>query len=86
MDGPVLMHVVTKKGKGYAPAEQNPHIYHGVGPFDTIMNAFDNAVSLGLDDFTIKIKAGSYPEDLLFDEGQWTSFKYQPSYHHGEVP
>ena len=34
MDGPVLMHVVTKKGKGYAPAEQNPHIYHGVGPFD----------------------------------------------------
>ena len=34
MDGPVLMHVVTKKGKGYVPAEQNPHIYHGVGPFD----------------------------------------------------
>ena len=34
MDGPVLMHVVTKKGKGYAPAEQNPHIYHGVGPFE----------------------------------------------------
>ncbi|MEN8686475.1 MAG: 1-deoxy-D-xylulose-5-phosphate synthase [Desulfuromonadales bacterium] len=34
MDGPVLMHVVTKKGKGYPPAEENPHIYHGVGPFD----------------------------------------------------
>ncbi|MEJ2197916.1 MAG: 1-deoxy-D-xylulose-5-phosphate synthase [Desulfuromonadales bacterium] len=34
MDGPILMHVVTKKGKGYAPAEENPHIYHGVGPFD----------------------------------------------------
>ena len=34
MDGPVLMHVVTKKGKGYPPAEQNPSIYHGVGPFD----------------------------------------------------
>ncbi|MDH3454987.1 MAG: thiamine pyrophosphate-dependent enzyme, partial [Desulfuromonadales bacterium] len=36
MDGPVLMHVVTKKGKGFPPAEQNPHIYHGVGPFDPV--------------------------------------------------
>ena len=36
MDGPVLMHVVTKKGKGYPPAEENPHLYHGVGPFDRI--------------------------------------------------
>ena len=34
MDGPVLMHVVTKKGKGYPPAEEKPHLYHGVGPFD----------------------------------------------------
>ncbi len=34
MDGPVLVHVVTTKGKGYAPAEANPSIYHGVGPFD----------------------------------------------------
>jgi len=36
MDGPVLMHVVTKKGKGFPPAEDNPHIYHGVGPFDPV--------------------------------------------------
>jgi 1-deoxy-D-xylulose-5-phosphate synthase len=34
MDGPVLMHVVTKKGKGYPPAEKKPYLYHGVGPFD----------------------------------------------------
>lgn len=32
--GPTLVHVVTKKGKGYAPAEQTPQIFHGVGPFD----------------------------------------------------
>jgi 1-deoxy-D-xylulose-5-phosphate synthase len=32
--GPVLVHVVTKKGKGYTPAEKNPGSYHGVGPFD----------------------------------------------------
>ena len=30
----VLVHVKTQKGKGYAPAEQDPEIYHGVGPFD----------------------------------------------------
>jgi 1-deoxy-D-xylulose-5-phosphate synthase len=34
MDGPVLMHVVTKKGKGYVPAEEKPHLFHGVGPFN----------------------------------------------------
>ena len=32
--GPVLIHVLTKKGKGYGPAESNPSDYHGVGPFD----------------------------------------------------
>ncbi len=32
--GPVLVHVVTTKGKGYKPAEDNPGAYHGVGPFD----------------------------------------------------
>lgn len=32
--GPKLIHVVTKKGKGYAPAEQNPEKFHGVSPFD----------------------------------------------------
>jgi 1-deoxy-D-xylulose-5-phosphate synthase len=32
--GPVLIHAITKKGKGYEPAEKNPGIFHGVGPFD----------------------------------------------------
>ncbi|MDR2573562.1 MAG: 1-deoxy-D-xylulose-5-phosphate synthase [Desulfovibrio sp.] len=32
-DGPVLLHVRTQKGKGYAPAEANPAHYHGVGLF-----------------------------------------------------
>jgi 1-deoxy-D-xylulose-5-phosphate synthase len=31
---PVLLHVVTTKGKGFAPAERNPTVWHGVGPFD----------------------------------------------------
>ena len=33
-DQPVLVHVLTKKGKGYRPAEQRPADFHGVGPFD----------------------------------------------------
>ncbi len=32
--GPTLIHVLTEKGKGYAPAEENPGTYHGLGPFD----------------------------------------------------
>ena len=31
---PVVVHVVTVKGKGYAPAEADPQTYHGVNPFD----------------------------------------------------
>ena len=34
INGPVLIHIVTQKGKGYAPAEENPSVYHGVSPFD----------------------------------------------------
>ncbi|MGL4241234.1 MAG: 1-deoxy-D-xylulose-5-phosphate synthase [Beijerinckiaceae bacterium] len=33
-DGPVLIHVITQKGKGYAPAETAPDNYHGVARFD----------------------------------------------------
>lgn len=32
--GPILIHAVTKKGKGYVYAEKDPHFFHGVGPFD----------------------------------------------------
>ena len=31
---PILIHVRTRKGKGYAPAEKHPDLFHGVGPFD----------------------------------------------------
>ncbi len=34
LDGPQFLHVVTRKGKGFAPAEENPCAYHGVSPFD----------------------------------------------------
>lgn len=34
LTGPVIVHVITKKGKGYRPAELDPERYHGTGPFD----------------------------------------------------
>jgi len=32
--GPLFLHVITQKGKGYKPAEDNPSLYHGLGSFD----------------------------------------------------
>ena len=34
VEGAVLLHVLTKKGKGYSPAEEAPDKFHGIGPFD----------------------------------------------------
>ena len=34
LNEPVVMHVVTQKGRGYVPAEKNPSAFHGVGSFD----------------------------------------------------
>ncbi len=31
---PVLLHVITQKGRGYKPAEDKPHVFHGIGVFD----------------------------------------------------
>ncbi|MFC0220633.1 1-deoxy-D-xylulose-5-phosphate synthase [Pseudochelatococcus lubricantis] len=38
-DGPILVHVVTQKGKGYAPAEAAADKYHGVNTFDVVTGA-----------------------------------------------
>ena len=38
-NGPVLIHVVTRKGHGYPPAEKAPDKYHGVGRFDVVTGA-----------------------------------------------
>lgn len=35
IDGPVLVHTITTKGKGYTFAEDNPGKFHGIGPFDS---------------------------------------------------
>ncbi len=51
LEGPILLHVITTKGKGFAPAEENPGAYHGVGQFDledgnpdiSLADSFSNA-------------------------------------------
>lgn len=41
MRGPILIHVITQKGKGYKFAEENPVVFHGVSPFDKISGIFN---------------------------------------------
>ncbi|MBR4017631.1 MAG: 1-deoxy-D-xylulose-5-phosphate synthase [Oscillospiraceae bacterium] len=36
MRRPVVVHVMTQKGKGYAPAEEHPKLFHGIGKFDPV--------------------------------------------------
>ena len=44
---PVVVHVVTKKGKGYEPAENTPENFHGVGPFNVEDGSFEAGVETG---------------------------------------
>ncbi len=44
-DGPVLIHVITQKGKGYAPAEASDDKYHGVVQFDVVTGAQKKAAA-----------------------------------------
>ncbi|GBC60689.1 1-deoxy-D-xylulose-5-phosphate synthase [Desulfonema ishimotonii] len=74
---PVLLHVTSKKGKGYAPAEKNPVYFHGVGCFEvetgvcvrkgvsvpTYTNVFGDAmVALGASDDNIIAVTAAMPE------------------------
>ena len=43
MQKPVLVHVLTKKGKGCPYAEAHPELYHGVGPFDPVTGEIQNS-------------------------------------------
>ncbi len=79
--GPVILHTVTKKGKGYEPAEKNPTKFHGVGIFDvdtgdslgksgtvTFTKAFSNAlVRLAQEDEKICAITAAMPEGTGLD-------------------
>ena len=57
LHGPQLLHVVTRKGKGYAPAEADPITWHGPGPFDPVSGTI------------LKEKAGTPSYSQVF--GHW---------------
>ena len=79
--GPVILHTVTKKGKGYEPAELNPTKFHGVGIFDvdtgdllgksntvTFTKAFSDAlVKLAEKDTAITAITAAMPEGTGLD-------------------
>ena len=48
LNGPQFLHVITKKGKGYLPAERDPVTYHGVSPFDPSKDRMTKAPAKGL--------------------------------------
>lgn len=47
LKGPRILHIVTKKGKGFKPAEDNPCTYHGIGPFHLESGELKKASSIG---------------------------------------
>jgi 1-deoxy-D-xylulose-5-phosphate synthase len=53
LPGPQFLHVVTRKGKGYAPAEADPIAWHGPGPFDPERGIIHKSVSKGKNYSTI---------------------------------
>ena len=58
LDGPLLVHIMTTKGKGYKPAEDTPAKYHGVG-------AFDVATGKGAAKSTVKSYTDLFGETLV---------------------
>lgn len=50
MDEPVLLHVITKKGKGFQPAEKAPSTFHGIGKFDPDTGACSKARGVSFSD------------------------------------
>jgi 1-deoxy-D-xylulose-5-phosphate synthase len=65
-NGPVLVHVVTKKGKGYAPAEVSADKFHGVGKFNVVTGAQETQVAGTPPSYT-KVFAQSLIEEARAD-------------------
>ncbi len=66
-DGPVLIHCITKKGKGYAPAENSSDRYHGVSKFDVVTGVQAKAKS-NAPSYT-KVFAESLIQEAELDKG-----------------
>lgn len=60
---PVIVHVITAKGKGYAPAEVNPSLYHGVSPFNPNIGVVPSKTT------SFSEKFGAYLSDAAHADG-----------------
>jgi 1-deoxy-D-xylulose-5-phosphate synthase len=65
--GPMLVHVVTRKGKGYAPAEDAADKYHGVVKFDVVSGKQDKGPGGGPPSYTA-VFAGALAAEMARDE------------------
>ncbi len=65
-EGPVLVHVVTKKGRGYAPAERHPSRFHGAEPFEIESGLPLNHKDVSYSDIfsTVMLKMGERDEKV----------------------
>lgn len=62
----VIVHVVTKKGRGFGPAERNPTLWHGVGPFDLATGRLGEAKAPDWSAaFGAAVTAAAYRDDRL---------------------
>ncbi len=52
LTGPRILHIVTRKGKGYAPAEEDACKFHGVGPFDPETGQVQSSSNPGMQSYT----------------------------------
>ena len=52
LSGPRMLHIVTRKGKGYAPAEEDACKFHGVGPFDPETGEVKSSSKPGIQSYT----------------------------------
>lgn len=81
MKGPILLHVCTQKGKGYTFAEESPHLFHGISPFEietgevlaaggpTYSNVFGSElVSLAEEDESIVAITAAMPNGTGLDQ------------------
>ncbi|MBR6059716.1 MAG: 1-deoxy-D-xylulose-5-phosphate synthase [Victivallales bacterium] len=80
-DRPVLLHLLTVKGKGYKPAETNPDDFHGISPFDiTTGEPLKKSTSISFSDSfaqAVTIMAEQHPELVVISPAmlQGTGFK-----------
>lgn len=62
---PVILHVITQKGRGYAPAEQNPDLFHGVSAFDPAIGVVKSDKVTFSDTFGKELVALAAQDDRL---------------------